>query len=164
MKALLVLSLLVGAFVQVVSAQTATKLEGQVVCCTDCWNRADRSSVPYGSPSDIAKAAECIGKGDPTLLAVLDKSGKTIFYQLAEGKYKKPGKNWLELVGSRVEVTGASWLKKDKPFIRVDELKILATPQQVAPQPNVIGTTAELLLKDLFGVEQKLSAYQGRVV
>ncbi len=164
MRVLLVLLLLVGAFVQISSAQTTTRLEGQVVCCEDCWNRADRKTVAYGTPSDLAKAAECVGKGDPTLLAVLDKEGKTTFYQLEEGKFKKPGKNWLEFIGSRVEINGATLAKKDKRFIRVDELKVLATPQQIAPQPNVIGAEAELVLKDLFGVEQKLSAYRGRVV
>ncbi|MCI0390742.1 MAG: TlpA family protein disulfide reductase [Acidobacteria bacterium] len=164
MRAFLILLLLVGAFVQVTPAQTATKLEGQIVCCEDCWVRADRKTVPYGTPSDLAKAAECVGNGDPTLLAVMDKDGKTTFYQLEEGKFKKPGKNWLELIGSRVEVTGAARTRRDKHYLRLDALKVLATPQQIAPQPNVIGTEAELVLKDLFGAEQKLSAYRGRVV
>lgn len=164
MRAFLVFLFLFVPFVQGAVAQTATKLEGQIVCCEDCWVRADRKVVPYGTPADLAKASECVGNGDPTLLAVLDKESKTLFYQLEEGKYKKPGKNWLELVGSRVTITGATRAKKDKHFIRVDELKVLATPQQIAPAPNVIGKEAELVLKDLFGNEQKLSAYRGRVV
>jgi len=148
-----------------VTAQNATtKLEGQIVCCTDCWNRADRKTVPYGTPDDLVKASDCVAKGDPTLLAVLNKEGTTTFYQLEEGGYKKPGKNWLELVGSRVEITGLIRYKKDKRFVRVDELKVLATPEQIAPSPNVIGNEAELVLKDLFGVEQKLSTFRGRVV
>jgi thiol-disulfide isomerase/thioredoxin len=164
MRALLVLLLLCAAFVQIAPAQTATKLTGQIVCCEDCWNRADRKTVAFGTPADLVKAAECVGNGDPTLLAVLDAAGKTTFYQLEEGKFKKPGKNWLELIGSRVEISGTTRARKDKHFLRVDELKVLATPQQIAPQPNVIGTEAELVLKDLFGAEQKLSAYRGRVV
>ncbi len=164
MRAILILLLLVGAFVQLTSAQTPIKLEGQIVCCEDCWARADRKTVSYGTPADLVKASECIGKGDPTLLAVIDQSGKTTFYQLEEGKFKKPGKNWLELVGSRVEILGGIRMRKDKHFVRVDELNVLATPQQIAPGPNVVGTEAELVLKDLFGVEQKLSALRGRVV
>jgi thiol-disulfide isomerase/thioredoxin len=164
MRAILVLLLMLGAFVQLTSAQTATKLEGQIVCCEDCWARADRKAVPFGTPADLVKASECVGNGDPTLLAVMDQAGKTTFYQLEEGKFKKPGKNWLELIGSRVEIAGAARSRKDKRFIRVDELKVLATPQQIAPGPNVVGTEAELVLKDLFGAEQKLSSLRGRVV
>jgi peroxiredoxin len=146
-------------------AQNATtKLEGQIVCCADCWNRADRKTVLYGTPADLVKASDCIAKGDPTLLAVMNKEGATTFYQLEDGSYKKPGKNWLELVGSRVEITGVTRSKKDRHFVRVDELKVLAAPEQIAPQPNVIGNEAELVLKDLFGVEQKLSSFRGRVV
>ncbi len=164
MRSFLMVFLLLVAFVQAASAQTAAKFEGQLVCCEDCWARADRASVPYGTPSDLVKAAECIGNGDPTLLAVMGKDQKTTFYQLEEGRYKKPGKNWLELVGSKVEITGSTRSRKDKRFIRVDELKVLATPDQIAPQPNVIGNDSELVLKDLFGAEQKLSALRGRVV
>jgi peroxiredoxin len=141
-----------------------TKLEGQIVCCIDCWNRADRKTVPYGMSADLVKASDCVAKGDPTLLAVLNKEGATTFYQLEEGSYKKPGKNWLEFVGSRVEITGLIRSKKDKLFVRVDELKVLATPEQIAPPPNVVGNEAELVLKDLLGVEQKLSSFRGRVV
>ena len=163
MKTFLI-ALLLMIFVRMAPAQTTTKLEGQIVCCEDCWVRADRKTTPYGTPSDLAKASECVGNGDPTLLAVMNKEGKTTFYQLEEGKFKKPGKNWLELIGSRVEVTGVKRGKPDKHFIRVDELKVLATPQQIAPQPNVIGTEAEMVLKDLFGAEQRLSSYRGRIV
>src|SRR4030095_1540632 len=164
MRVFLITLLLLVGFVGMAPAQSAAKLEGQIVCCEDCWVRADRKTTPYGTPSDLVKSAECVANGDPTLLAVTDKEGKTAFYQLEEGRFKKPGKNWLELIGSRVEVTGAARAKKDKHFIRVDELKVLATPQQIAPQPNVIGNEAEIVLKDLFGVEQKLSSYRGRVV
>jgi len=152
------------AFAHVVSAQSAAKLEGQIVCCVDCWNRADRKAVPYGTPSDLVKASECVAKGDPTLLAVMSTEGITTFYQLEDGHFKKPGKNWLELVGSRVEITGPTRSKKDKHFIRVDALNVLATPEQIAPQPNVIGAEAELVLTDLFGIEQKLSSFRGRIV
>lgn len=165
MRAVLIaLFLLLGVAPGAIAQTAPAKLEGQIVCCEDCWVRADRKTVPYGTPADLAKSVECVGNGDPTLLAVMDTAGKTTFYQLEEGKFKKPGKNWLELIGSRVEVTGATRVRRDKRFIRVDELKVLATPQQIAPGPNVVGTEAELALKDLFGAEQKLSSLRGRVV
>jgi len=165
MRNVLIASCLLLMLAVGVTAQTApTKIAGQIVCCADCWNRADRKTVPYGTPADLAKAAECVAKGDPTLLAVTDKEGATTFYQLEDGRYKKPGKNWLELVGSRVEITGPTRSGKDRHFVRVDELKVLATPEQIAPQPNLIGAEAELVLKDLFGGEQKLSSFRGRVV
>jgi thiol-disulfide isomerase/thioredoxin len=155
---------LLFALVATSSAQRPTiKLEGQIVCCTDCWNRSDRKTVPYGTPSDLVKASECISNGDPTLLAVIGNDGATAFYQLEEGRYKKPGKNWLDLVGSRVEIEGQTRSQKGKQFVRVEELKVLGTPEQIAPGPNVIGNEAELILKDLFGTEQKLSALRGRV-
>ncbi len=165
MRASLIILFLLLAVTALAIAQTApAKLEGQIVCCLDCWNRADRKTVPYGTPADLAKAAECIGSGDPTLIAMTGKGGATTFYQLEDGKYKKPSKNWLEMVGSRAEITGPTRKKKDQHFIKVDELKVIATPDQIAPQLNVIGAEAELALKDLFGVEQKLSALRGRVV
>jgi thiol-disulfide isomerase/thioredoxin len=148
-----------------VAQNAPTKLEGQIVCCADCWNRADRKTVPYGTPADLVKASDCVAKGDPTLLAVAMNGGAAIvFYHLEDGAYKKPGKNWLEFVGSRVEITGLTHSKKDKYFVRVDELKVLATPEQISPPPNVIGNEEELVLKDIFGVEQKLSSFRGRVV
>ncbi|MBX3279074.1 MAG: TlpA family protein disulfide reductase [Acidobacteria bacterium] len=158
------LLLLLAAASHTAAQTTPAKLDGQIVCCLDCWNRADRKTVAYGTPADLAKAAECIGNGDPTLIAVAGKDGTTIFYQLEDGKYKKPGKNWLDLVGSRVEITGPVRRSKGKSLIKVDELRVIATPDQIAPQPSVIGAEAELVLKDIFGVEQRLSALRGRVV
>ena len=43
-------------------------------------------------------------------------------------------------------------------------LKVITTPDQIAPQRSAIGAEAELALKDVYGVEQKLSALRGRVV
>ena len=50
--------------------QNTTNLERQIVCCEDCWNRADRKTVAYGTTEDLEKAAQCVANGDPTLLAV----------------------------------------------------------------------------------------------
>ncbi len=169
MRRLIFIVLLTLTAFSVVAAQNQTQttsLEGQIVCCQDCWAKADRKTVPYGTGADLAQAAQCIANGDPTLLAVMNAEGQTTFYQLEEGKFKRPGKNWLDLVGKRVAVTGTTRSKKDVLHIKVDELKVLASPELPAePSPqSVIGTEAELTLKDLFGVEQRLSAYRGRIV
>jgi thiol-disulfide isomerase/thioredoxin len=143
----------------------ATTLEGQVVCCEECWAKADRKTVPYGTRADLEQAVECVASGDPTLLAVSNSEGGFTMYQLEPGKFKRPGKNWLEYVGQRVSVTGTAGKRKDARFIRVDSLTVLA--QAIAatePVVNVIGTDAELALKDLFGVEQRLSSHRGRIV
>ena len=143
----------------------ATRLEGQVVCCADCWAKADRKTTPYGTRADLEKAKECIGNGDPTLLAVANNEGDFTLYQLVLGKYKRPGKNWLDYIGKRVEVTGVAGRKKDAPYIKVDALTVLAEPVAATEKEvNVIGTEVELALKDLSGVEQHLSAHRGRVV
>lgn len=158
---LLTISLTIASAAQA-PVKTA-KLEGQIVCCEDCWAEADRRTVAYGSPADLAKAANCIAKGDPSLLAVMDDGGKTTFYQLEDGKFQKPGKNWLDFVGKKVEISGATRTAKKKHFIKVDSLNVLASPagQDLSA---FIGKDAELALKDLFGVEQKLSSLRGRIV
>ncbi|HYP30046.1 MAG TPA: TlpA disulfide reductase family protein [Blastocatellia bacterium] len=144
-------------------APGASKLSGQVVCCEDCWVRADRKTTPFGTREDLEKATECVANGDPTLLAVESDGGFT-FYELQAGRYKRPGKDWLEFIGKRVEITGPVG-KKDRSYIKVDALTVLApAPADSEPEINVIGTEGELVLKDLSGVEQRLSAYRGRVV
>lgn len=160
---------LLAAFV-VTPAQTATesakKLQGQVVCCADCWAEADRKTVAYGTAEDVEKAARCIANGDPTLLAVENNDGGWILYQLQQGKFKRPGKNWLDFVGKQIEVTGSTVTKKNQHFIKVDTLTVLKDRpvEKVAPVANVVGTEVGLALRDLSGVKQRLSAYKGRVV
>ena len=100
------------------------KFEGQVVCCADCWAEADRTKVEYGTAEDLLKAKSCVEGGDPTLLAVRD-GEKFTLYQLEQGKFKLPGKNWLDFVGKRVAVTGAAQKKKSSNVIRVDTLEVL---------------------------------------
>jgi thiol-disulfide isomerase/thioredoxin len=151
--------------ITVAQSPGTVKLEGQVVCCEDCWAKADRKTTPYGTRADLEKAKECVGNGDPTLLAVANSEGGFTLYELQTGKYKRPGKNWLDYIGKRVEVTGATGKKKERSFIKVDSLTVLAEPiAATEKEVNVIGTQAELALKDLFGVEQRLSAYRGRIV
>src|SRR5437773_7601486 len=101
------------------AGRNAATLEGQIVCCADCWAKADRKTVAYGTAADLAQAAQCIAKGDPSLLAVMDKQGATTFYLLEPGKYKRTGKNWLDYVGKRVEVTGSTRSKRNVQYIRV---------------------------------------------
>ena len=169
MKRLLMSMLLALAAHSLIAAQNVTgtlKLEGQIVCCRDCWAKTDRKTVQYGTSADLGQAAQCIANGDPTLLAVMNSAGTTTFYQLEPGKYKRPGKNWLEYVGKGVEITGGTRSKKDLHYIKVDDLKVLSLPDvapEISPQ-SVIGTDAELALKDLLGVEQRLSSYRGRIV
>lgn len=164
MKNLFLLFVLI-VFSTAVAAQTAkpAKLEGQIVCCEDCWAEADRRTTPFGTAADLAKAANCVANGDPTLLAVMDAAGKTTFYQLEEGKFRKPGKNWLELVGKKVEINGSVRSARKKLFVKVDELKVLGSPG-AQDLSAFIGKEAELTLKDMFGVEQRLSSLRGRIV
>ena len=148
-----------------VAYSQSSKLEGQIVCCANCWAREDRTKVSYGTTDDLQKAAACIGNGDPTLLAVIDTGNRTTFYQLEDGRFHRPGKNWLDFVGKRVEIAGPVRTKKDVNFVKVDALKVLAkAPAASEQQPNVIGTESELVMKDLFGADQKLSSYRGRIV
>jgi thiol-disulfide isomerase/thioredoxin len=143
------------------------KLEGQIVCCEDCWAKADRKTVIYGTLADIEAAKQCIANGDPSLLAVTSDKGETDFYQLVPNKYKREGANWLAYIGKRVAVTGETGRKKDKQFIKVDELSVIApavAEQELASSANIVGTEVPLNLKDLFGVEQNLNSYRGRIV
>lgn len=148
------------------AAQSAATLEGQIVCCVDCWMEADRKTVRYGTTEDIAKAAQCIANGDPTLLAVANMEGGWTFYQLEAGKFKRAGKNWLDYVGKNVSITGATRSKGNQRFVKVDSLAVLSTPPAAESQPaaSVAGTEVELTLKDLYAVEQRLSSFRGRIV
>ena len=80
------------------------RMEGQVVCCAECWAEADRTKVQFGTAEDLLKAQSCVAKGDPTLLAVRE-GDKFTLYQLEQAKFRLPGKNWLDFIGKRVAVT-----------------------------------------------------------
>ena len=97
----------------VFAQKSAVTLEGQVVCCEECWAEADRTKIEYGTAENLLKAKSCVEGGDPTLLAVREGDGFTL-YQLAQGKFRLPGKTWLEFVGKRVAVTGSVQMKKVK--------------------------------------------------
>jgi len=139
------------------------KLEGQVVCCAECWAEADRNKVEYGTAENLLKAKSCVAGGDPTLLAVREGDGFKL-YQLALGKFRLPGKNWLDFVGKRIAVEGSVQTKKDASTIRVDSLQVLAASLAEREAAQLVGQTANLTLKDLSGIEQSLQSLKGRVV
>lgn len=143
--------------------QTPAKLEGQVVCCAECWAEADRTKVEFGTAEDLLKAKSCVEGGDPTLLAVRE-GDKFKLYQLATGKFRLPGKNWLEFVGKRVAVEGTIQNRKETSIIRVDSLSVVAPSIAEQQASNTVGRQVDLTLKDLSGVEQSLATFKGRIV
>ncbi len=163
MKRLLVsLLFCVTAAVQV-GAQSSVKLEGQVVCCAECWAEADRTKVEFGTAEDLLKAQSCVANGDPTLIAVRE-GDKFTLYRLEQARFRLPGKNWLEFVGKRVAVTGTVQKKKDMSVIRVDALAVLAPSLAEREAADVVGREVDLTLKDPFGTSQALSTLKGRIV
>jgi thiol-disulfide isomerase/thioredoxin len=142
----------------------AVRVEGQIVCCAECWAGADRTKVQYGTAEDLLKAQSCVAGGDPTLIAVREGERFTL-YNLMPGKFRLPGKNWLEFIGKRVAVTGTRFSLNDKiRAFRVDTLEVLAPSIAEQQASDVIGKEKELILKDLSGTEQKLSSFKGRIV
>lgn len=141
----------------------SVRLEGQVVCCAECWAEADRTKVEFGTAEDLLKAQSCVASGDPTLIAVRE-GDKFTLYQLEQAKFRLPGKNWLDFVGKRVAVTGTIQKKKNANVVRVDALEVLAPSLAEREAQNVTGKEAELVLKDPFGTEQRLSSFKGRIV
>lgn len=151
-------------FALTASAQnTVTKLEGQVVCCAECWAEADRNKVEFGTAQDLLKAKSCVEGGDPTLLAVQE-GAKFKLYQLSTGKFRLPGKNWLEFVGKRVAVEGMVQSRKETDIIRVDSLEVLGPSLAEREAAKLVGQQIDLTLKDLSGVDQNLPALKGRIV
>lgn len=163
MKFLLALFLLVGGASAIqVTAQENISLEGQVVCCAECWAEADRTNVEYGTAENLLKAKSCVEGGDPTLLAVRELDKFTL-YELSPRRFRLPGKNWLEFVGKRVAVSGTIERKK-RNLIRVDTLRVLAPSIAEQEAAKVVGNEIELKLRDLSGVEQSLATLKGRLV
>jgi thiol-disulfide isomerase/thioredoxin len=148
-----------------ISAQEAAtktvKLDGQFVCSV-CWLEADRKTTAYGTAADMDCARECAENNVPPAIAVKE----TDDYRLVlveEGKLKKPPETWLHYMGKQVSVSGRLRSADGKQFIALDGLTV--TGEGILAQESAaIGTQPDLALKDLFGVEQKLSAYSGKVV
>ncbi|HEU4875666.1 MAG TPA: TlpA disulfide reductase family protein [Pyrinomonadaceae bacterium] len=164
MKIVIALAVVIASFAAPARAQdTRTQLEGQVVCCAECWAEADRFKVEFGTAKDLLKAKSCVEGGDPTLLAVRE-GDKFKLYQLATGKFRLPGKNWLEFVGKHVAVEGTIQTKKETEIIRVDTLQVLAPSPAEREAAKLHGQQIDLILKDLSGIEQSLTTLKGRVV
>jgi thiol-disulfide isomerase/thioredoxin len=149
----------------VVRSQEAAKvkvtLEGQLVC-SECWFEADRMTSPYGTPADIQCATDCAVKGVP--LAVAVRQGDEFkLYLIEPGQFKQSGEEWMTYIGKWVQVSGRLSAKKEK-HLSADGLSLLPTTQESAQHPAAIGSDPDLILKDLFGVEQKLGAYRGKIV
>lgn len=142
-----------------VAGQDNSSLEGQVVCCAECWAKADRSKVEFGTAEDLLKSQSCVANGDPTLLAVRAQD-KFILYELVPRRFHLPGKNWLEFIGKRVAVSGSI----DKRRLRVDTLKVLAPSIAEQEAGKIVGNEVPLKLVDLSSVEQSLASLKGRVV
>lgn len=162
LKGFLLVILICSAIEQGI-AQSAVTLEGQVVCCAECWAEADRDKVEYGTAANLLKAKSCIEHGDPTLLAVRE-GDKFSLYQLEPGKFKLPGKNWLDFIGKRVLVTGSLRKKENGSVVRVDTLTVTRLSLAEREAASARGQAVDLKLKDLSGVEQQLSALKGRIV
>ena len=144
------------------AAAAKVTLEGQLVC-SECWFEADRKTTAYGTPADIQCATDCAVKGIPPAVAV--KQGDEYkLYLIEAGRFKQNSEEWLPYIGKWVQLSGRLAQKKDKQYVAVDELKVVTTEQENAQQSTALGSNAELALKDLFGVEQKLSAYRGKIV
>jgi len=141
----------------------SVRLEGQIVCCAECWAEADRTKVEYGTAEDLLKSQSCVANGDPTLIAVRE-GDKFTLYQLGQAEFRLPGKNWLEFIGKKVAVTGAIQKKKNASIVRVDSLEVLAPSVAEQEAANVVGKEIDLALKDPFGAEQRLAALKGRIV
>lgn len=150
---------LLAVVVAATAQSTTVQLEGQVVCCAECWAEADRTKVEFGTAEDLLKSQGCVAKGDPTLLAVRENEKFTL-YRLEPAKFRLPGKNWLEFIGKRVAVTGV--VRKDK--LLVDALEVLAVSLAEREAANVVGREVALRLNDPFGTPQALSSLKGRIV
>jgi thiol-disulfide isomerase/thioredoxin len=141
--------------------QAKVTLEGQLVC-SDCWSEADRETTAYGTPADLACARECAEKGIPSAIAVREGNDYKL-YLIEQAQFQKDRAAWLDQTGGQVEVTGQTYSKKGKQYISVEAYKFTST----APgkqQPTAVGSEVELSLKDLSGIDQRLSSYRGRIV
>jgi thiol-disulfide isomerase/thioredoxin len=158
------LNVVVFLFLAVDAPAQAVRVEGQIVCCAECFAEADRTKVEFGTAADLLKAQSCVASGDPTLIAVRE-GEKFTLYTLVLGKFPLPGKNWLEFIGKRVAVTGTSFtFNKNLKSFRVDTLEVLKPSIAEQEASIAVGKEKQLILKDLSGTEQNLSSFKGRIV
>jgi len=138
------------------------KLEGQFVCSV-CWLEADRKTTVYGTAADMDCARECAEQNVPPAIAIKE-NGEYRLVLVEEGKLKKPPEKWLEYMGKQVRVAGRLRSADGKQFIALDDLAVTGEGVEAAQNSPALGSQPDLTLKDLFGVEQRLGAYRGKVV
>lgn len=151
--------LLLSSLVKAQDNKTETKLVGQVAC-SECWFEEDRKKVPYGNAADIDCAIACSKKGIPPALAVMNEKGDATLYIIEKGNLVMKKDGWMDYIGQRVELTGAVREENEKRFIKVNSLTVLKKKDEIIDDSK----ETELVLKDMSGIEQRLSAFRGRVV
>ena len=150
-----------AAHVRAQAAKQTTTVTGQLVC-SDCWSEADRKTTPFGTPADVSCARDCADKGIPSAIAV--KQGDDYrLYLIEQAQLKKNRDEWLHQVGQQVEVTGQLSVKQGKNYLTVESFKFLSA-NGLPQQPSTVGSEVELSLKDLSGLDQRLSSFRGRIV
>jgi thiol-disulfide isomerase/thioredoxin len=149
----------VSAQAQEVQKGTVT-LTGQLVC-SDCWSEADRQTTPYGTPADIACARDCAERGIPSALAVKE-GNEYKLYLIEQAQLRKNQAEWLGRIGGQVQLTGKLYAKKGKTYVTIETYKFLSEPPTATQ--TTIGSEVDLNLKDLAGIDQRLSSYKGRIV
>ena len=146
-------------------AQTKSEkitISGQLVC-SDCWAEADRKTTPYGTPADLSCARDCAEKGIPSAIAV--KQGNDYkLYLIEQDQFKQNRDEWLDRIGGQVEINGRPYAKKGQQYISVESYTFLSPATHTQQQAGTVGSEVELSLKDLAGIDQRLSAYRGRIV
>jgi thiol-disulfide isomerase/thioredoxin len=142
--------------------QKSVTLQGQLVCSL-CWFEADRKTTPYGTAADIACAKDCVEKGIPPAIAVREDDGYKL-YIVEEGKVRKRTQAWLEFIGMQIEVNGRIRSNNGKAYIAVDNLTVTSESTASTIAKSLIGSQVDLNLKDLFGTDQKISSYFGRIL
>ncbi|HYC00548.1 MAG TPA: TlpA disulfide reductase family protein [Candidatus Limnocylindrales bacterium] len=155
--------LLIFASLMATPAPAAQTLEGQVVCCEDCWAEADRGRVEFGTAEDLSKAAACVAGGDATLLAVREGDGFAL-YRLEPRAYRLPGKDWLSMIGNHVRITGEVSGKGQEKVVHVDSLDLVKASVAARSVGDVAGKVVDLALSDLSGATQSLAALRGRIL
>lgn len=135
-------------------APPAEELVGQFVC-SQCWFEADRTHIPYGTPSDLDCAGRCAKADVPPAFAVKNEDGFELL--LVESD-----QNWLDVVGSYARVQGTVESGDEHRVLRVASIEML----DESPWPTVAAQVApaELIWSDLTGHAQTLEAYRGRIV
>ncbi len=152
------------SFSFVVFAQNnAVTLTGQVICCEDCWVEKKKGEIPWGNAEDLLKSQSCFAKGDEPLLVVgTGKDSK--LYKIETGKAKITSEEWKQNVGRKISATGFVKRVKKQEVFYVDSFEIVEKSIAERDASKVLQTEVELKLKDLFGAEQSLAQFKGRIV